>query len=146
MLKVVSSENMNFLHEGKLVDFDRYNLEEQSQISTKQISIVIDFKNEEISGDIVAHGDWYDLSVDECLEYIRVIDNPIRSFDNIIKKYNDEKNYEIEIEEVLLKIVKVKANSIEQALKIVQDKYYNEEIILDESDFYKNEFNQVTEF
>lgn len=83
MLKVVSSENMDFLHEGKIVDFDRYNLEEQSQISTKQISIVIDFKNEEISGDIVAHGDWYDLSVDECLEYIRVIDNPIRSFDNM---------------------------------------------------------------
>ena len=87
MLVVLSNENMNFLYEGKQVDFDRYNLEERTQISTKQISIVVDFKNEEISGDIVAHGGWYDLSLDECLEYIKVVDNPIRNFDSIVKKY-----------------------------------------------------------
>ena len=86
MLVVLSGENMDFYYEGKKMDFDRYNIEEQSQISTKQISIVIDFKNEEITGDIVAHGDWYDLSLEECLEYIKVIDKPIRNFDSIIKK------------------------------------------------------------
>lgn len=87
MIVILSSETMDFVHEGKHIDFDRYDLEESTQISTKQISIVVDFKNKEISGDTVAHGDWYDLSVDECLEYIKVIDNPIRSFDSIIKKY-----------------------------------------------------------
>ncbi|HCW8076475.1 TPA: hypothetical protein OYH96_002649 [Staphylococcus aureus] len=87
MLKVVSSENMDFFHAGKRIDFDRYNLEERTQVSTKQISIVVDFKNEEITGDIVAYGGWYDLSVDECIEYIKVVNNPIRNFDNILNKY-----------------------------------------------------------
>lgn len=86
MIVVLSSESMDFVHEGKQIDFDRYNLEERTQISTKQISIVVDFKNNELSGDTVAHGDWYDLSVDECLEYIKSIDNPKRNFDSIIKK------------------------------------------------------------
>ena len=87
MLKVVSSENMDFIHAGKHIDFDRYDLEENTQISAKQISIVVDFKNKEITGDIVAHGSWYDLSIEECLEYIRVVKKPIRNFDNILKEY-----------------------------------------------------------
>lgn len=49
--------------------------------------IVVYFKSKEIPGDTVAYGDWYDLSVDECLEYIEVKENPIRIFDRIIKKY-----------------------------------------------------------
>lgn len=142
MLKVVSSGSMNFMYEGSQVDFDRYDIEEESQMSTKQISIVIDFKNNEISGDIVAYGGWYDLSVEECLDYIKVINNPIRNFDSILNKY--DKTYEIEIEEVLLKKVEVKAKSIEQALDIVKEKYSNEEIILDEGDFYKNDFTRLS--
>lgn len=38
--------------------------------------------------------------------------------------------YEIEVEEVLQKVVKIEANSLEEALRIAQNQYYNEVISL----------------
>lgn len=50
------------------------------------------------------------------------------------------RNYEITIEEISRKIVEVKASSKEEALSIIQDKYANEEIILDYSDLSETNF------
>ena len=47
------------------------------------------------------------------------------------------KNYEIEIEETLQKVVKINANSLEEAIDIAREKYSNEEFVLDYQD-YKN--------
>lgn len=47
------------------------------------------------------------------------------------------KNYEIEIEETLRKVVKINANSLEEAIDIAREKYSNEEFVLDYQD-YKN--------
>ena len=42
--------------------------------------------------------------------------------------------FELEVEEILQKVVKVKANSFEEAMQIVQKQYDDCEIILDEHD------------
>ncbi len=48
--------------------------------------------------------------------------------------------YEIEVEELLQRIVKVKAESKEEAVKIVMEKYRKEEIVLDAGDFIEVNF------
>jgi hypothetical protein len=132
MFKVVSSNKMQFEQNGKSFDYDIYELEYQTQISTKQITIVVDFKNEEITGDIVAHGNWYDLTIEECLEYIEIIDKPIRNFDHIIDK--NIRTYKVQVREILDRVVEVKAVSEQQAVDDVTSQYQSEKIILDSED------------
>lgn len=52
------------------------------------------------------------------------------------------KVYEIEIEEVLQKVVKVEANSLEEAIDIAREKYSNEEYVLDYQDHKDTEFRE----
>ena len=54
------------------------------------------------------------------------------------------KIFEIEIEEILQKVVKVEADSLEEALDIVDEKYSNEEYVLDYNDFKGVEFREYT--
>lgn len=84
MIKLVSKEQMKEKINQTQVDFDRYNVEITSQISTKDVSIVVDFLNEEITGDCVAHGSWYDIDTIECIELLQdvfTIHQPIREID-----------------------------------------------------------------
>lgn len=53
-----------------------------------------------------------------------------------------EKIYNIEIEELLQKVVQVKANSLDEAINIVQNKYSNQEYILDYEDYKGVEFRE----
>ncbi len=50
------------------------------------------------------------------------------------------KEYTIEIIETLSKLVVVKADSKEQAIETVREKYYESEIVLDSEDFFETEF------
>jgi len=52
------------------------------------------------------------------------------------------KIYNIEIEELLQKVVKIKANSLEEALQIADERYSNEEYILDYQDHKGTEFRE----
>lgn len=52
------------------------------------------------------------------------------------------KLYEIEIEEILQKVVKIKANSLEEAIDIAKEKYSNEEYVLDYQDYKNTEFRE----
>ena len=61
------------------------------------------------------------------------------------------KEYEIEIEETLQKVVKIKANSLSEAIdftklneaiNIAKEKYSNEEYILDYQDYKGTEFRE----
>lgn len=52
------------------------------------------------------------------------------------------KTFNIEIEETLQKVVQVKANSLNEAINKVQEKYRNEEYVLNEDDFKGVEFNE----
>jgi|SRR5690606_12819700 len=51
------------------------------------------------------------------------------------------KIFQLEITETLQRIVEVKAKSEDEALKIVSEKYKNEQIVLDSSDFLNKEIN-----
>lgn len=87
MIKLIRAEQIKTEIEGEKVDFDRYNIEVKSQLSTKQYSIVVDYLNNEITGDCVAFGSWFDIELDECLELLNEVlkDNkPIRKI-NFIK-------------------------------------------------------------
>lgn len=44
------------------------------------------------------------------------------------------KVYKIEIQEVLSKVVKIKANSLDEAIDIAQERYKKEEYVLDYKD------------
>lgn len=52
------------------------------------------------------------------------------------------KNYEIEIEETLRKVVKINANSLEEAIDIAREKYSNEEFVLDYQDYKNTDFKE----
>ena len=53
------------------------------------------------------------------------------------------KTYEVEIEEVLQRRVRVDAENEEEAIKQVKEKYKNEEIVLDYNDFVNLDFKNV---
>lgn len=53
------------------------------------------------------------------------------------------KKYEIEVEEVLRRVVPVEANNIDEAIDKVEEQYKNEEIVLDSSDYCETHFNNL---
>ncbi len=53
------------------------------------------------------------------------------------------RTYEVEITEILQKVIEVEANSKEEAYKIIDEKYNNEEIVLSENDFVCKEIKLV---
>lgn len=52
------------------------------------------------------------------------------------------KIYNIEIEELLQKVVRVKANSLNEAIDKVEERYKNEQYVLDYNDFKGVEFRE----
>ena len=52
------------------------------------------------------------------------------------------KVYQVEIEELLQRVVKVRANSLDEAIQKVEERYRNEEYVLDYNDFKGVEFNE----
>ena len=75
MIKVSSVETIKDTQNNKY-DFDRYNLEIKTGLSTKEVSVQVSFienEDEIITGDIIAFGSWYDLELDECIEYLKIV-------------------------------------------------------------------------
>lgn len=52
------------------------------------------------------------------------------------------KEYQIEIEELLQRVVTVKANSLDEAFDIVQNRYKNQEYVLDSEDYKGVDFRE----
>ena len=52
--------------------------------------------------------------------------------------------YTIEITETLQRQIEIKANSHDEALKIIKEKYKNEEIVLTADDFIDVEFKNLS--
>lgn len=50
--------------------------------------------------------------------------------------------YQIEIEELLQKVVEVEADSLDEAIDIVEEKYHDEEYVLDYENFMGVEFRE----
>lgn len=49
------------------------------------------------------------------------------------------KKYKVEITETLQKIVEIEADSLDDAIAITKEKYFNEEIVLDETNYIDTE-------
>lgn len=73
MITFDSNEQIKGTYENKEYDFDRYNFIKRRPLSTHEISIVVDFKRNEITGDTVAYGSWYDLDLEECIDYLKTL-------------------------------------------------------------------------
>lgn len=71
---LIQVEKMQFEHEGKAHDFDRYVFEVRTPMSHQDWSIVIDFQNMDITGDAVRYGNWDDLTIQECLEVLATLE------------------------------------------------------------------------
>lgn len=52
------------------------------------------------------------------------------------------KVYQIEIEETLQKVVKIKADSLDEAIDIAQNRYSNQQYVLDYEDYKGVEFSE----
>lgn len=63
--------------------------------------------------------------------------------EEIIKKLN-MKTFEIEIKETLSKIIKIEANSIEDAIEKATSLYNNEELILSSEDYCDTEIEHFS--
>lgn len=89
MIKLESVEKVKGTYDNEKIDWDRYNIEICSPFSTKEYSIVVDFLNEELTGDCIKYGGWYDLEKEECVELLeKVLETncPLRNITTILNK------------------------------------------------------------
>ena len=56
-----------------------------------------------------------------------------------------KKNYEIEIEEILQKVVTIKAESLEEAIDIAREMYRNCDVVLEAEDLKETKFDLYEE-
>ena len=54
-------------------EVDVYCINERRYLSTREISVTIDFEKSEIKGDCIAYGEWYKLDIEECKEILKAI-------------------------------------------------------------------------
>lgn len=73
LLKVIraKSTKMKGIDNNKPYDFDLYEIEARSPLATRELSLIVDFINKEVSGDIVAFGSWYDLDQSTVIDLLR---------------------------------------------------------------------------
>jgi hypothetical protein len=55
------------------------------------------------------------------------------------------KTFKIEISETLSRVIEIEADTVDDAISIVNEKYKSEEIILDESDYIEYEIRENIE-
>jgi hypothetical protein len=69
----------------KEYNFDRYNVEIYSGLSTKEFSVVVDHLDKTISGDCIRYGSWGDLDEEEILEILAIVEEEgkvVRPYEN----------------------------------------------------------------
>ena len=66
--------------------FDVYRVDVKQLLTTREITIMIDFEHGEIAGDCIAFGEWYDLSIEDCKEILKAIpiEKRLRNFENLL--------------------------------------------------------------
>lgn len=69
--------------------YDNYFVELRTGLSIKQYTIVVDFVEKFITGDVIAYGDWFDIDLDECLHVL----NLVKEQDRLVSDYNHLLNH-----------------------------------------------------
>ena len=85
VIKVTVTE-MRGINNHQKYDFDLYQIEARSPMSTREITLTVDFIEKKVSGDIIAFGDWYDLdieSVNEILKQLKKEEQTLRTINFI---------------------------------------------------------------
>ncbi|WP_202874201.1 hypothetical protein [Carnobacterium maltaromaticum] len=92
-MKLVAVETIN----KDVYDFDRYDFEVKSPLSSKEYSVTTDFQNSEIRGEYIAYGEWNNLDIEECLEILDTLTEKEmkRDFSSIKKIILKKKHEEI---------------------------------------------------
>ena len=80
----VYSADLIEVDNNKPQDFDLYEIEARSSLETRELSLVVDFINKEVSGDIVAFGSWYDLDKETVIEVL----NQLKKENKILRTFN----------------------------------------------------------
>ena len=77
---------MNVVEKYSYNEFDIYGIEDKRALTTKEISIKVNFDKMEITGDCIAYGEWYDLDSEECKELLTMIpkEERLRNFEDLL--------------------------------------------------------------
>lgn len=86
MIKVAHMEQVITKIEDRTINVDRYDIEVKSPLATKEYSVFIDFEDNNITGVAYAYGELYDLELNDCLELLKNIKEPLRAFDHIVNE------------------------------------------------------------
>lgn len=89
MIKVESTEQIKEIYDNTNIDWDRYTIEVSTAVTAKEYSVVVDFLNEEVTGDCIAYGLWFDIEIGGCIELLEFISDsnkPKRDFKHIIEQ------------------------------------------------------------
>ena len=86
MITLKYSEPVKGTYENKEYDFDRYDFIKKRPLSTHETSVVVDFIGNKITGDTIAYGSWYDIELQECIEYLKTLQPSeiLRDFNHLI--------------------------------------------------------------
>ena len=64
---------MKIIEKYDYKEVDVYRIDERRPMTTREISVMVDFEKGEITGDCIAYGEWYDLDIEECKEILKAI-------------------------------------------------------------------------
>lgn len=86
MITLKYSEPVKGTYENREYDFDRYDFIKKRPISTHETSVIVDFIGNKITGDTIAYGSWYDIELQECIEYLKTLQPSeiLRDFNHLI--------------------------------------------------------------
>ena len=92
-MKLTAVETIN----KGIYDFDIYGFEVKNPLSTSEYSVTIDFKNNKISGEYIAYGEWNDLEIEDCLVILDTLtdEEKLRDFSSIEKIVLEKRQDEI---------------------------------------------------
>ncbi len=86
--------------------------------------------------------DAFSLSFKEKIELAKLLDKLGVERNGTYRKESEEKEYRVEIRELLSRTEVVNAKSLDEAIDMIMEKYKKEEIVLDAGDFQEVVFEQ----
>ncbi len=127
-MKLTAVETIN----KGIYDFDRYGFEVKNPLSTSEYSVTIDFKNNKISGEYIAYGEWNDLEIEDCLVILDTLtdEEKLRDFSSIekivLEKRQDEiiKNL-IEQEQNSKEVIGEEIKKLQKIIESIPQSFYD---------------------